>query len=139
VLLDAALGRSRLLGIAATVLVAVVVLASTVQGVDRPGLAEVDATTAYLRTAARPGDVVAIRPQWMRALIEWNEGYLRDGTVHAVPAPVAGAFAMRLPGRRTGRLWLVEADGERIAVGGTPCARARTDGGTRIRCVRVSA
>jgi len=137
VLVDAALKRWRILGVAALVLVAAVALPATAEGVNRPGLDGMDATNAHLRSVVRPGDVVAIRPQWMRSLIEWNLGVQRDGDVHAVAAPVAGAFAMRIPGTPTGRTWLVEADGNRIATPGAgKCAPEWNNDTTRVRCIR---
>jgi hypothetical protein len=142
VLVDAALKRWRILGLAALVLVAAVALPATAEGVNRPGLDGMDATNAHLRAVVRPGDVVAIRPQWMRSLIEWNLGVQRDGDVHAVAAPVAGAFAMRIPAEPgsgpTGRTWLVEADGNRIATPGAgKCAPEWNNDTTRVRCIRA--
>jgi hypothetical protein len=137
VLVDAAWRRRWVLGVAALALVAAVALPATAEGVRRPGLDSVDATDAHLRAVVQPGDVVIIRPQWMRSLVEWNLGVQRDGSVHAVAAAVPDAFAMRIPGPPTGRTWLVEADGNRIATpGAAKCAPEWNNDATRVRCIR---
>jgi len=135
--LDVLLHRRRLAGIAATALVAAIVVGSTVQGVERPGLDAVDTTIAHLTSVVRPGDVLAISPAWMRSLIEWNVE-VRRGAARAVRPPLAGTSALVLDGTRTGRVWLIESDGDlRSAVGDASCARPWRDGSTRIRCVRA--
>ncbi len=143
-LVDAAARRWRVLGFAALVLVAAVALPSTAQGVQRSGLDSVDATNAHLLAVVRPGDVVLIRPQWMRSLIEWNLAVLRPGGEHVVavprPVPAADSFAIRLAGHPSGRVWLIEADGNRVTVPGAPqCAPAWNNDTTRLRCIRTQA
>jgi len=137
VLLDAGLRRSRLVGTVAAALVAAVVLVSSVQGVDRPGLDDVDRTIGHLEAVVGPGDVIAIRPQWMRSFVEWNEGIRRDGRVRPVASPAPDAFALRIEGPPTGRVWLVEADGDRASLRATSCAPSWSDDTTRIRCLRA--
>jgi hypothetical protein len=135
--LDEVLRRWRLAGVAAVALVAAVVLGSTVDGVERPGLDAVDTTVAHIASVVRPGDEVAIRPVWMQSLIEWNIG-VRRGGAHAVRPPLPGTFALALGGTPTGRVWLVEADGDlQPIVGDASCGRPWSDGSTHIRCVRV--
>jgi hypothetical protein len=96
----------------------------------------IDATNAHVRAVVRPGDVVAIRPQWMRSLVQWNLGVERAGGEHAVAPPVPDSFAMRLAGRPTGRVWLIEWAGDRVVVHGTTrCARPWNKDSTRVRCI----
>jgi hypothetical protein len=133
VLVDAALRRSRPLGVVTGIVVLAIVLPSTVQAYAAPDYGMVDAADTHLSAVVHPGDVVAIRPAWMRSLIEWN---LSGERTTAVRAPVPGTFALRVTGRPTGRVWLVEWAGDRVELHGTAeCARPWVEGSTRVRCV----
>jgi hypothetical protein len=136
-LLDAALRRWRLVGTAAVALVAVVVLASTAQGLRDTPLSRIDELDAHLRAVVKPGDVVTTA-DWERSLVEWP--LLVQGDVPAKPvhSPLHKGRAFRLDGRPTGRVWLVQSADESGTIrGDVACARPWRNAAVQVHCLRA--
>src|SRR5262249_15374689 len=125
----AAVDHDRLLGAVTVVVVAVVVVPSSVLFLSRHW--EYDATVDRLEQVARPGDVVAVVPAWSAPLLDWRVGV--GGTVPARPVPVNGlpgaaAFALGATGAQA-RIWEVTFAGSRVRAPTAPaCARPWSDG-----------
>ena len=137
-LLDAALRRERLVGIAAVAVVAVVALGSTAQALRNEPLGRIDELNAHLRSVVRPGDVVTT-PSWERSAVEWPIAVQGDVATSPVPSPLKDGTAFRLAGRATGRVWLVEsADDTSTIPGYVRCARPWRNDAVQVHCLRRS-
>ncbi len=136
-LLETVLQRRRLLGVAAVVTAAfVVVPGATWSLTARHGPS--DPLTALDRRI-RPGDVVAVRPASKAPEMQWSLA-IRNGLAGR-PVEVAGlpkTYALRLgTGPATGRTWYLDWRTRRWPMPAAPasCGPAWGWGGTRVRCL----
>jgi hypothetical protein len=137
-LLDAALRRWRMVGVAAVALVAVMVLGSTAQALRDEPLGRIDELDAHLHAVVRPGDVV-VTASWERSLVEWPVRVQGDVPTTAVHSPLHKGTAFRLAGRPTGRVWLVQSAEETETIPGyVRCARPWRNAAVQVHCLRRS-
>jgi hypothetical protein len=134
---DAAVRRWRLLGIASLLII--------IELVAGPGAAAVAATEESgalhrVDRLALSGDAVGITPQWLRPLIDWNLGVHGPGVRPRLPNSFLRArdgYAFVLgPAPWDGRLWLIEPISYNNDVSGVPrCAPDWHDDVYRVFCL----
>ncbi len=128
--------RSVLLAVAAVVVLTALVVPTTTHALS--GERPVDSVVAQLRAVAEDGDVIAVSPAWLYPIVDWHLGVHRDGMERVVELRGYESTHTLALGRgaASGRVWLVEPIDAPVDVPGTPCARAWTDGVTRVRCLQ---
>ena len=135
-IVDWARRRWRVLGAAAAVAVAVLIVPSVVAAPWR-GPAEHEAAFDLAEARARAGDAVAVHPGWLRPLVAWRAGVAPDRPSSVIRLPRTLYAAGRVQGERwTGRVWLIEpvtylAD----TTGFRPCGPSAIEGAYRVRCL----
>ena len=137
VLVDVLWSRARLLGVVFVVVLAVVLVPSTVTLLtDHSG-----PTTGldHLAAVARPGDVVAVRSIGKLPEIEWSLGVRSGRPWRAVTLPGLPKVGGVLVGdaQPTGRVWVLDWNsGLRSARGYVRCAPDWTFGRSRVVCLQ---
>jgi hypothetical protein len=130
--------RSRIMGVAAALLVAALVVPATAVFLDRHW--EFDASVEHLSAVARPGDLAVTMPAWYGPLVDWRVGVRRFGEARPTRIDVLPhAHAIRL-GRAagSGRAWVLSFASDRQAFPGVArCAPDWTDGVTVVSCLRI--
>jgi hypothetical protein len=135
--IDAVFRRSQLIGVAAVVATAMLVLPATLLVIDE--VPEYDVSSAHVVSVARPGDTVAVVPGWYGPLIDWRVGVRSGhGADGAPPTGIDGARAIVLRGHApTGRTWVVSFTGLRETYPGFQrCAPDWTDDVITVSCLR---
>ncbi|HEY7105622.1 MAG TPA: hypothetical protein VH986_04425 [Acidimicrobiia bacterium] len=136
-LLAALLSRSRVLGVAALVAVALVVVTAAVDVVQTGS--GPNRVLGHLSAIARPGDIVATRPAGKLAEIEWSLGVRGRYPYHTVEVDGLGNTAGMLVGDGpwSGRTWLLDWTHRPLPTGeGAPCAPTWYGSGGRVLCIR---
>jgi len=136
VLADTAIRRWRWFGVAVFALALVFVVAPGWQFINSRW--ETETVIEHLRAVSRPGDVVAIQPDWLAPLIDWPMSARRSGDERVVALRgITGTHALALEGRSTGRIWLVQTVGLEVPTPGyTRCHTTWSTGATEIMCLR---
>lgn len=138
-LADLAIERSRPMGIAAGLALALLVVPSALQAPDASVDAEAAPAVRQLIAVAQPGDTVAIHPGWLGPLLEWHLGVTRPAT-HPVgtAVPVPDAVGLRLGGPGpTDRVWLLQPTGYRQTMPGVrSCAPSWEREGYEVLCLQ---
>jgi hypothetical protein len=138
-LVDGALKRWRLLGVAVLGLVALVVLPSTAHALDHPQAVapswgpEVQA----LARSARPGDAIA-GPSWLVQPVEWYFGQPADSAAPTSRLAQYPYVFVPRPGPATGRVWAMNTGGLPAVLGLQPCGPVRYyPDGAHVQCFEL--
>jgi hypothetical protein len=133
-----ALRRARVVGLAAAVGVGVLLVPSTVATLSGQEPASA-AVLARVERVARPGDAVAVHPTWLRPLTHWYISARRPGPARSMCIEGLSADTLVLGAAPwSGRVWLVEP-----VTYETPQTRLRSCGktwqqsGYRLVCLQV--
>ena len=127
--------RSRLMGVAVGVLVAVLLVPATLGFLGRHW--EYDESVDHLTSVVRTGDVVATVPDWYGPLIDWRVGVREFGAARPTHVPgLQHAHAIRLgDAHPTHRVWVLWFTGDQRTFSAARCARDWSDGVTTVSCL----
>lgn len=138
-LVDRAMSRSRVVGAGAGLLVAVLVLPSTVAAAHP---VQADQSRAFLavRAEARSGDEVVTTPAFLWPLPAWYFGVRWDPDGRSVDRPDLQAQGTVIGGGHpSGRVWLIVSTSYRAETGGLPqCAAPQRLGDFVVYCLTGS-
>jgi len=135
-LLDVARQRWRGVGRGLAIGVPVVVLLATSTFLAGKTW-DYDLSVDELQHAARPGDVVAVRPARYGILVDWRIGVRGDRPTRVVALPIPDTDAHRVLGApMSGRIWLLTPVGSTTRFDGYEhCAPPWDDGVTTVICL----
>jgi hypothetical protein len=133
---DVAVKRWRLIGVATAGLVALVVLPSTAHALAHPQVVPPSwgPEVRALERSVRPGDAIA-GPSWLVQPVEWYFGRPADPAAPPSRLPANPYTFVPRPGPSTGRVWTMNTGDLLPSLGFRPCGPARHfPDGSNVQC-----